>query len=149
MDNTEEFVTVEHDNKEQNQQKTITMGVDEFKSYIDSAVKAGIDTIKQDYNRLKVEEYNKKISEAVENSQASILSSSVKTNDVNIANYVNKVIEEDLTSRLSSYDGTKYYPNTEEGLIKQKILILEKMGLTRDEISKEMAEIILKGVPRL
>lgn len=148
MENTEASKPVE-ESKEQNQQKTITMGVDEFKSYIDSAVKAGVETIKQDYNRLKVEEYNKKISEAVENSQASILSSGIKTNDPNIVNYVNRVIEEDLTSRISSYDGTKYYPNTEEGLIKQKILILKKMGLTEEEIANEMSKYILEGVSRL
>lgn len=91
--------------------------------------------------RKEAEDYNTKVADLVSNTQAKIIKPNIDNGQRHLE-YVNKVLKEDARMRLQSSDGRVRYGQDHEGLTKAKIILLKKMGLTEEEISKEVGDLL-------
>lgn len=131
--------SVQAGNTQNEQVQNITIGVEDFKSVIQSTIESVLKSSRTEQFRKDAEQYNTKIAEAVQNSQATIMKPAT---DVKYdLNYINNVFIEDDRKRRLHPEGKALYAETGEDFLKAKIILLKKIGLTNEEILKEIQSI--------
>lgn len=116
--------------------QTVTLNVDDFKSVIQSTVESVLKANRSEEFREKAAEYNEKIATAVNQSQAQLLKP--EDNSKFDMNYIHNVFAEDDRKRRHHPEGKALYGEKGEDFIKAKIILLKKIGLSDEEILKEL-----------
>lgn len=119
----------------------ITLSLDELKSFMKATVEDVLANSKTSETRKQAEEYNSKIAESVKDSQASIIKPTLANGQKSV-DYIKGVLDEDNRRRFQSGEGKALYSDKGEDFLKAKIVLLKKIGLTEEEIAKELGDII-------
>lgn len=130
---------VQVDNVQSAPQQTVTLNVEDFKSVIQSTVESVLKANRSEEFRQQAAEYNAKVAEVVKNSQATLM----KPSDGSVfdINYIENVFKEDDRKRRQHPEGKALYGETGEDFLKAKIILLKKIGLTNEEILREIKTI--------
>lgn len=119
----------------------ISLNMDEFQSIIKATVEGVLQNSKLDETRKQASDYNARMAESVKNSQATLIKPNI-TDGQKHTDYIERVLTEDDRRRKQSGEGKARYSDKGEDFIKAKIVLLHKMGLNKEEIAKELADIL-------
>lgn len=119
----------------------ISLSLDELKSFMKATVEDVLANSKAAETRKQIEEYNSKIAESVKDSQASIIKPTLADGQKSV-DYIKRVLDEDNRRRFQSSEGKAYYSDKGEDFLKAKIILLKKIGLTEEEIAKQISDIV-------
>lgn len=136
---TQEAASVQDSNVQSAPQQTVTLNVDDFKSVIQSTVESVLKANRSEEFRQQAAEYNTKIAEAVQTSQATLMKPT--DNSKFDLSYIENVFKEDDRKRRQHPEGKALYSETGEDFLKAKIILLKKIGLNNEEILREIKTI--------
>lgn len=121
------------------QSQNITLAADDLRNIIQSTVESVLNASRTSEYRKQAEEYNTRIAEAVQSSQANLMKP--EDNSKYDLKYIERVFEEDNIKRKQHPEGKALYSDKGEDFIKAKIIVLKKIGLTNEEIAKELKDL--------
>lgn len=122
------------------EQKNAGSDLDNLKAILREVVNEAINEKKVTKEAQEVQDYNNKIAKAVSTAQSNLIRPTIDDGSKHV-DYVKKVIADDTRRRLQDSEGKSRYSESDPvEFTKAKILILKKMGLTEEEIAREMKD---------
>lgn len=119
----------------------VTFSLEELKNFMKATVEDVLKNSKLEETRKLAEDYNNKVAESVKNTQASLIKPNIADGQKH-TEYIKRVLDEDNRRRFQSGEGKALYSDKGEDFIKAKIILLKKIGLSEEEIAKNLSDIL-------